>query len=503
MKDQKKYGVLISYMNIALNMCINLVLVPILITKLGDTDYGIYKIMQSFAGPLIMFNLGISTVVARSIARFRAIPDGDKREKENTLAIAMMIATAMAALVLLLGLILDRVIPHLYGKTYSPEQLLLARRIFRVFVCVTAVHILSDVYKGCVLGRERFVVLYLSTTVQYVLRFVLILLLLRLGYGAVAVACVELTVNVLVMLAYVLYGFFALRERPRLWHADRAELTAVASFSVAILLQAIINQVNNNMDMVILGAMVDEARIITMYSSALAVFSIYNSLISVFSSVYLPKASQLVARDCSGEELTDFVIRPGRVQAMIALAVIGGFAVVGQDFITLWIGSRYREAYVVALMLMIPVTIPLVQNVCLSILDAKLKRMYRSVVLGVMAGINVTVSVLLVRRIGFYGAAVGTVLSLLIGHGFLMNLYYHRTIGLNVPRMFREIFRGSLPAMVLAVVLCFPTRLLEGNVWLMFLLRGFLFVVLYGALLWLLCLRPEEKAMIRQRLHLK
>jgi hypothetical protein len=66
-----------------------------------------------------------------------------------------------------------------------------------------------------------------------------------------------------------------------------------------------------------------------MYSSALMIYSVYNMLISVFSGVYLPQATKLVHQGATGEQLTDFIIKPGRIQAVIALAVLGGFAVAG------------------------------------------------------------------------------------------------------------------------------------------------------------------------------
>ena len=148
----------------------------------------------------------------------------------------------------------------------------------------------------------------------------------------------------------------------------------IASFSAAILLQAIVNQVNNNMDVVILGAIVIDKEIITMYSSALSIFTIYNSVMSVFVNIYFPKAERMVIQGRSGEELTDFVIGPGRIQAVIAVGILAAFGLFGKNFISVWIGDKYLDAYYVAIILMIPVTIPLVQNVCLSILDAKVKR---------------------------------------------------------------------------------------------------------------------------------
>jgi O-antigen/teichoic acid export membrane protein len=226
-------------------------------------------------------------------------------------------------------------------------------------------------------------------------------------------------------------------------------------------------------------------------------------VISVLVNLYLPKATRLVTQNCTGEGLTDFVIGPGRVQAVLAIGIVAAFALFGKDFIALWIGEKYENAYYVALMLMIPATLPLVQNVCQSILDAQLRRLFSSVVLVVMAILNVMISVILVQPLGFWGAAVGTVVSLLVGHGLLMNIYYHKVIGLNVPRMFREIFAGILPAAVVSGLCCLPLVFLLDSSFLAFAVKCIVFVVLYAAALWLIGLNKTEKAMVKKMMKRK
>ena len=73
--NQKRVGIILSYINLILGMVINLYITPLLITTLGDVDYSIYKVMQSFAGPLSMFHLGISAIVTRSIVKYKATED--------------------------------------------------------------------------------------------------------------------------------------------------------------------------------------------------------------------------------------------------------------------------------------------------------------------------------------------------------------------------------------------------------------------------------------------
>lgn len=503
MKDQKKNGAMLSYLNIVLGMISNFLLIPLMIAALSDDEYSIYKVMQSFSGPLIMLNLGISTITARAIAKYRATAGRDKQEKENTLALALIIAFAMALLVMVLGLVMLGFLPAIYGSTYSLQMLEKAKRIFLIFAATTAVRIVNDTFKGCVLGSEQFLCFYGESTVQYLLRFSSVFILLRNGADAVAVAMVDLVICVLLLGFNFLYTTLRLGERFRLYRVDKQEVKNIATFATAILLQAIVNQVNNNMDVVILGATVVNKEIITMYASALSIYSIYNSVISVFVNIYFPKATRLVMQDRSGEELTDFVIAPGRVQAIIAVGILAAFSLFGRNFITIWIGEKYLDAYYVALMLMIPVTIPLVQNVCLSILDAKLKRLFRSVTLVIMALVNVVLSIILVQFMGFWGAALGTVISLLIGHVILMNIYYQRVIGLNVLRMFREIFAGILPAGVISALCCLPLALLLEDTFAMFLVKCGAFVVVYAAGLWMLGLNSAEKKTVCQMVSIR
>ena len=278
--NQKRKGFFLSYINIALNMFINLFLIPLLINSLSDLDYSLYKVMQAYAGPLIMFDLGLSTIVARVTAKYQIDPDGTKKEKENTFAIAIILSLAM--IVFIIGFLMAWKIPDFYGGNYDERHILMARQMFWIFLGSTAMHIAADTFKGCVIGNERFVFLYGVQTLQYALRFILIFLCSIWGRSAVIVASVDLLIGVVTLFLHVGFVFFVLKEKPRLHYVDREELLSIASFSMAILLQAFINQVNSHVDIMILGAKVSDKAIITMYSSALSIYSVYNSLLYGF-----------------------------------------------------------------------------------------------------------------------------------------------------------------------------------------------------------------------------
>ncbi len=502
MKDQKKHGVILSYINLAVNMLSNVFLTPLIITSLGDDSYSIYKVMQSFAGPLVMFNLGVSTIVTRAIVKYNTLEEHNLKEKQNTLAIAMLTSAIMSVVVALVGFIMYNLIPPIYGKNYTDQLLGVGQRVFLIFLISTIFHILTDSFNGCAIGNERYVFNSFMPLVKNILRLVLIIIVIKFGFGAIQLALIDCFVSILIFVISAYYSLFHLKEFPKLTYINKRELAEMLSFSLAILLQAIVNQVNNNLDTMILGAMISKKYIITMYSSALLIYSVYNSLVSVMASFFLPKATILVTRNAFGEEMTDFVIRPGRYQAMIAVAIIFGFAICGKDFISIWIGKQYEQAYYVALMLMIPITIPLVENTAISILDASLKRIYRSVILVIIALINIIVSVVLVYFIGFWGAAIGTVISVFIGHILLMNIYYKKTFDMNIKRMFIEIFKGILPMGAIAAIICLPVSLLLKTSIFNMLIKAFLFMLIYLLLLWKWGINRSEKTNIISMLEI-
>jgi len=108
----------------------------------------------------------------------------------------------------------------------------------------------------------------------------------------------------------------------------------------------------------------------------------------------------------------------------------------------------------------------------------------------------VVLSIVLIRWIGFWGAALGTVISLLVGHGFMMNWYYSRSFQMNIPRMFKEIFRGILPSGLIAGVLCVPAVFFLPCGFLFFGIKCLIFVVLYVAILWRMGWNREEKELV-------
>ena len=65
-------GLILSYLNTVLNMIIGFFLSSFFVKMLGDTEYGLYQMVTSFVGYLVLLEFGTGTAMTRNICKCRA-----------------------------------------------------------------------------------------------------------------------------------------------------------------------------------------------------------------------------------------------------------------------------------------------------------------------------------------------------------------------------------------------------------------------------------------------
>ena len=150
------------------------------------------------------------------------------------------------------------------------------------------------------------------------------------------------------------------------------------------------------------------------------------------------------------------------------------------------------------LLLVIPATIPLIQNLGIEIQRAQNRHQFRSIAYLAMAVLNFGISVVLCHLYGALGAPVGTAISLLLANGLIMNIYYHKKCNLDILSFWKEILRLSLglllPVAVGVVICVFGTGFNLG----MQLLMMVVYTAVYGISMWLFGMNSYEKEIIRR-----
>lgn len=497
MKSERKIGAGLSYLSTMLNSLVSIFITPFILGALGDVEYGIYRSISALTGQLALVSIGVGTMTTVMVARYNArLDENAKKERENFLAMAITASVLISLLVMAIGGVLYIGIDRIYANTLNEIQISLTKKLYILLVLNVALYLLRDVFTGIINGYEKFAYSGLLKVFRIALRIVLILILLSLGYKSIGLVMCDLMVSITLILLDVAFCFGKLKVKVHFHCFDKILFKTMFTFSAAILLQTIVNQVNQNLDSVILGAMVVPERV-TVYSLALTIYVAYNGVGSAISSLFTPEAARLVQRNEGQQAIQHFTVKVGRIQLLINALILGGFICVGRDFVHIWAGSGKEDVYLISLILLIPACIANTLCGSNSILDGYMKRMGRSIILVIMAAYNVASSIIMIHFIDYWGAALGTATSVIVGQIGLMCLYYKRIFDFDIKGYFCGILKGILPAFALGIIAGVLVGQIPCNSGLVRLaLEGVAFCAVYGAIVIRLGLHEEEKQML-------
>lgn len=487
----KKTGIILGYVQLVLQTLSTIFLTSFFIRKLGSENYGIYQMVYSVASYILILDLGISSTIVRFISEFKE--KGENEKAENFAAHMLIIVVALGVAAAVFGAVCYFSFQFIY-PSITGDLLAQSKSTFLVLVLQILMTVFSHYFQGLALSREKFSFVKIVSILQIVIALVSSILLLTLKNSFAMIANAN-TIAIGVCLAlFIVYDFVVLKQKIK-WHGfDRKMMMPALALMVAMLLNSVIAYVNTTLDKMILGRMAT-ANDVAVYAVAATLVSFYNAIPTTISSVFLPEVTRAVYRGDSNKKLTDLVVKVGRIQLYVCLAILGGLLLFGRLFITYWTGEETIDAWGYALLIMVPNTIPLIQNICLSVLDAKNKRLFRSLILIAISAVNVGLTVLFIFLLGPIGAPLSTGICFFLGYGIALNWYYQKKIGLRVKDMFLGIFNRTILTFLAVVVFCLPLAFVLKDSILDMVLGLAIYVVVFGAFIWKFAMNRYEKSL--------
>ncbi|GMB01660.1 oligosaccharide flippase family protein [Pelosinus sp. IPA-1] len=488
--NQVKTGVLLSYVSIFMTIIITLLYTPIMLRLLGQSEYGLYSLIGSVVGYLSILDLGLGNAIVRYTARNRAL--GDKDAESNLNGMFLVLYSFIGVLTVILGAVLYFHINVMFGATLTVLEMEKAKIMVILLILNFAVSFPLGVFGSIMQAHERFIFVRLIGILRSILNPCIMLPLLFYGYGSVSMVVVNTVLNISCLLVNVVYCFKILNTRIYFKKFDVILFKEIVGYSFFIFLNVIVDKVYWSTGQFILG-IVSGTVMVAIYSIAIQLNNMYILVSNSISGVLLPRITMMVANHASDEELSQMMIKIGRVQYVIMAYFLGGFVLFGQTFISLWAGPNYDDAYYILLIIIIPITIPLIQNVGITILQAQNRNAFRSVVYLSIAILNVLVSIPLAKVWGGFGCAVATCASLLIGNVVIINIYYYRQIGLNIPLFWKNIARMSMPVVMSLLCGYGINHFIVQDSLLLLAGKIVIFSIIYSCLMWLFGLNSYEK----------
>ena len=504
--NQLKAGAALNYVSICLNMVVGLIYTPYMLRMLGQSEYGLYSLAASIIAYLTVLDLGFGNAIVRYTAKF--IAEGKQKEREEMFGMFFILYIGIGVIAMIAGSILSLNVENLFSHSMTEMEVERTRIMLWLMTFNLAFTFPMSIWGSIMTAYERFVFQRLVSIVRSVLNPVVMVLLLVIGYKAVAMVVVTTIFNVVTLLINWWYCKYRLHIKIRFSKFKWKFLKEVSIYSFWIFLNAIMDRIYWSTGQFILGVYRGSVAI-AVYAVAIQLQGMYMMFSTAISGVFLPKVTAMVARDNNEKEISNLFIRTGRLQYVVMAFILSAFIVFGKSFIHLWAGEGYEDAYQLCLMFFIPLTVPLIQNLGITILQARNQMKFRSLLYIFIALASLVLSILLAKPFGTYGCAFATVFALLLGQVIIMNVYYQRRQHLDVVRFWKEIGKMSIVPVISVIVGLFITNssFFASVSIVKFAGIGLLFTIIYCAAFWLFSMNKEEKNLfldpLKNRIHIK
>ena len=489
--SQYKSAAVLSYVNFILTNVLGLIITPFIIRKLGASQYGLYALIGAFVGYLSILDLGLNNAIIRFVSHYRA--KGNKCEEENFLAVCLILYSLISILIIAAGVFLYKNLDFLFDRTLSVEEMSQAKTMMIILIINFAVTIPGGAFVGICTGYEKFIFPRLLTIIKYVVRTILVVSILYMGCNAVGIVIVDTVLNAVFIIITAWYVFKILKVRIKLHTFNLSFIREIVNYSFFIFLYAFIYQIQWRSGQFILGIS-SNTTIVGIYSVGVMLGIYYTTIGSIINDLMLPKAVQSVSNGTDFYQLTEQMIRIGRLTMFTLLYFLGAFILIGQNFIDLWVGETYASSWIVALLIMIAYTIPMAQGYAHSILEATKSLKFRTcsflifVVSGLLSGW------LLSYIYGSTGMIIGLFAGMMVFQ-LVMNIYYNK-MGFRIWSFFKKtILPYMLPFMLVLGLSYLIFLFFDQNNWYGFFAKCIIYSVIYFFVL-IPFLTKEERSLI-------
>ena len=490
---QVKFGAILSYILMILNMLYGLWITPFLINNLGTDEYGLYKLVGSLSSSLLVLNLGIGDTVQRYVATYLA--EDERKKIPNLMAMCIIITIVLNFIIFVVGAVIIFVFPHVYGHTLTIDQLSKARVLLAILIVNIMVTVIENLFSGLLIGFNDYIFTNSIKVLTVLIRAVLVYFAISKKADSIGLATITLVLSCAVLIAEFLYGKQKLNVIIRYSFWDKNLFKEAGKYTALMFLTALASQAVTNIDTIVIGAVLGTA-VVTMYSVGQYFFNLFQQLSCGVSGVMLPTVTMALHEDDGMQRVEQVVIGAGRVQFALLGAALAGIICVGKEFILLWLGEGYEDVYILIMILVIPTMFELCTNVCLSILRAQNKIAFRTYVVFTSAVINSILTVVLVNVWSYMGAAIATAFSYISCSLIAMNIYYVKVIKLRMGVIYKGIIRRIWICIILPSIATIVLSKFFSGTWLLFAVKVLFFCFIYGILLLVYGLDSSERSQV-------
>lgn len=481
-----------SYFAIAFNMIAGLIYTPWMISQIGQSNYGLYTLATSLI-TLFVMDFGMSAAVARFVSKYRA--EGNQQAVNNFLGIVYKLYLLIDCVILTALVVVSFFIDNIYDNLSTTEL-----GTFKVlYVIVGLFSVVSFPFtnlNGILTAYENFVGLKLADLFHKVFIIVAMVIALLMGYGVYALV----TVNAISGLLTIAIKLLIIRKktavRVNFKYFDKQMLKDIFGFSIWTTISTLAQRMIFNITPSIIVAVSSTGAIgSAVFGLGTTIEGYVYTFATAINGMFMSRISKLVYQGKKDTELTDLMIKVGRLQCMIIGVLCVGFISFGKSFIIdIWNKPDFSESYLCAVFLIVPSFFYLPLEIANTTIIVENKVKLQSMVFVAMGVINIVLSLVLSKYYGALGASISIFIAYMV-RTVLMVVIHTKVLHLKMWQFFKATYFKITPWLLISLVV---GLLLESfnpmNAgFLRFAVNGVVFVAFFGITMLAFCMNKYEK----------
>lgn len=478
-----------SWAGFALRVGITFFFTPFITRALGEERYGAWVVVFATLDYLSMADLGMK----QSLVRFISKALGEKRmdRVNGILNTATLIYIGLATITMTLALIVVANLGSIVTIP-SPELLQETKDTLLVITFEMVVFFLLLPFANTLGAFHRFDISNMQNMVAEAVRVIVLVYLLKAGYGLVALVWAIFVVSLLRQI----WSIITLKRmypeiRLQMKSIDKSVARDLLGYSKISFLITIMWLVIFRADAYILGGLLTVA-FAGIYAPAGQIFYYIRNLINSVGTPLVPAVSHLESTGDT-QTLANVYLKGLKYVSFGVTIFSTGCLFYAHDFIRLWLAPAFAPAGDIMMVLAIPAVIFMPQIVGNSIMFGLSKHNQLLKILLAEGALKIILSIVLVKSMGMIGLAYGTGIPQVLLYGFVYPQIICRIVKIPVGRVYLTFFKSVLlGAVTAAPIAALALTWLPPTTWLTF-FGNVTPVVIAGGVVGYFLLEPDDK----------
>lgn len=490
-QKQIKLGAVLSYFSIGINILSGLLYTPWMVDQIGQSDYGLYTLANSLIS-LFLVDFGLSSATARYLSKYNA--EGNKLKAESFLGAIYKLYLVVDSIIFTILLITFFCLDNIYSSL-TPDELAKFKVVYAVSALFSVMNFPFITFNGILTSHEKFIPLKLADVIYRVGLVSFTIVALLMGHGLYALVSVHAVVG----LSVTLYKFIVIKKtiplKVNFRFKEKGLYKDIFGFSIWTTISSLAQRLVFNITPTILGMVANVAEI-AVFGVVTTIEGYAYTITTAINGMFMPKISRIVAGDNQKDNLSLLLIKVGKFQYALNGLIIAGFAVLGDSFINLWMGSEYSDAYYGILLVLVPgifFNSLQIANTTMVVI----KKVNLMAIVNVITGVtNICLSYPLSKVYGVVGAcsSIGAAYML---RAIVLLIIYNKVLPVDIGAFIKQCYlKMSVPIILtIGAGMCL-NMVSEADGWLALIIKGIVVVAIYIVIAFMIGFNRAEKIAI-------